>query len=82
VNETVLPISDKERSDYNVRGVAIKICPFCCKPPEKFNVGENGKALMIECVTEGCVNPSVSYYDREFAVKLWNWRKPFPKAGK
>lgn len=72
-------IQDREQSEFKVKGVRLKVCPFCCEPPMRMDVGEGNKALMIECVTEGCVNPHISYYDREFAVKLWNWRKPFPK---
>jgi len=31
---------------------------------------------MIECITEGCVNPHTSYYDRDAAVRVWNNRLP------
>jgi hypothetical protein len=34
---------------------------------------------MIECMTDGCVNPHVSYYDRATAVVRWNNRIAGPR---
>lgn len=49
-------------------------CPFCGKAPEAFPSGENGRGLMIECITRNCVNPHVSYYDHASAIRIWNRR--------
>lgn len=55
-------------------------CPFCGKAPVVDNVGENGRALMIECQTEHCgVQPHISCYDRRAARERWNTRpQPAP----
>lgn len=62
-------------------------CPFCGEPAITDNVGENGKALMIECMAEHCgVHPHVSCYDRRAAREWWNTRlglshaRPEPQA--
>jgi hypothetical protein len=49
-------------------------CPFCGHPPMAFGSGEQRRGLMIECVTEGCVSPHLSYYDRKTAALRWNHR--------
>lgn len=49
-------------------------CPFCGKPPVTLESGEGGRGLMIKCLTEGCVNPHVSYYDHKTAAHTWNRR--------
>lgn len=49
-------------------------CPFCGSDPVTFSVGDQGRGLMIECETPGCVNPHVSYYDHATAHKVWNRR--------
>lgn len=49
-------------------------CPFCGKPPEVMTSGEQDRGLMIHCITENCANPSVSYYDHEKALAVWNQR--------
>jgi hypothetical protein len=54
----------------------IKNCPFCDKPPETMPSGENGRGLMIQCITPGCVNPHTSYYDHDSAIRAWNTRAP------
>lgn len=36
--------------------------------------GERQRGLMIECITRGCVNPHVSYYDHASAIAAWNRR--------
>jgi hypothetical protein len=36
--------------------------------------GEGQRGLMIECVTGGCVNPHVSYYEHAIALRIWNRR--------
>ena len=53
----------------------ILACPFCGRDPQTFGSGEGRRGLMIECVTEDCVNPHVSYYDRKTAVRAWNRRR-------
>ena len=53
----------------------ILACPFCGAAPVTFGSGEGQRGLMIECVTEGCVNPHTSYYDRDAAVRIWNNRQ-------
>jgi hypothetical protein len=58
----------------------LKPCPFCNKPPITTPSGEGGKGLMIECLTEGCVNPHVSYYNHDVARTAWNTR-PREDAG-
>jgi hypothetical protein len=52
----------------------ILACPFCGKPPETMGSGESQCGLMIECITPGCVNPHISYYDHKTAVHIWNMR--------
>lgn len=54
--------------------VSIKPCPFCGKPPETMPSGEGERGLMIECITQGCVNPHTSYYDHASAIATWNAR--------
>jgi len=54
----------------------LKPCPFCNQPPITTPSGEGGKGLMIECLTEGCVNPHVSYYNHDVARTAWNTRAP------
>lgn len=49
-------------------------CPFCGAAPVAFASGDGRRGLMIECATDGCVNPHTSYYDREAAVRAWNRR--------
>lgn len=49
-------------------------CPFCGKLPEVFPSGERDRGEMIECITEGCVNPHVSYYGKGVARAKWNTR--------
>lgn len=56
----------------------LKPCPFCNKPPITTPSGEGGKGLMIECLTEGCVNTHVSYYNHDVARTAWNTR---PREG-
>lgn len=58
----------------------LKPCPFCNKPPITTPSGEGGNGLMIECLTEGCVNPHVSYYNHDVARTAWNTR-PREDAG-
>jgi hypothetical protein len=52
----------------------LKCCPFCGKQPVTFGSGDGQRGLMIECMTDGCVNPHVSYYDHAVAQKVWNTR--------
>lgn len=52
----------------------LKPCPFCGKEPNVENVGDNRSALMIDCVTDDCVGPSVSCYDHTEAIRQWNRR--------
>lgn len=54
----------------------LKPCPFCGEMPESFGSGEGQKGLMIECISENCPNPSVSYYDHATAIAAWNRRAP------
>ena len=56
--------------------INIKECPFCGRPPATLGSGEGQKGLMIECLTPGCVNPHVSYYDHTAAIYAWNTRAP------
>ena len=49
-------------------------CPFCGIKPEVMTSGEEGRGLMIHCIAENCPNPSVSYYDHETALAVWNQR--------
>lgn len=51
-------------------------CPFCGAAPETQGSGEGQKGLMIDCITPGCVNPHVSYYDHPTAIRAWNTRTP------
>lgn len=70
----------EEKADSPEEGLALMAryrllpCPFCGKSPIAFGSGERQRGLMIECATEGCVGPHVSYYDRETAVLRWNHR--------
>lgn len=50
-------------------------CPFCGAPPMTMPSGEQDQGLMIHCVTDGCVSPSVSYYDHKTALLVWNKRR-------
>jgi hypothetical protein len=52
----------------------IKPCPFCGKQPEQMGSGEGQRGLMIHCITDGCVNPHVSYYEHKIAIATWNMR--------
>jgi Restriction alleviation protein Lar len=49
-------------------------CPFCGADPITEGSGENQRGLMIQCVTGGCVNPHVSYYEHAVALRIWNRR--------
>lgn len=49
-------------------------CPFCGIKPEIMTSGELSTGLMISCISENCANPSVSYYDHETALAVWNQR--------
>lgn len=52
-------------------------CPFCGKAPTVWGSGESERGLMIHCISEdadGCPNPSVSYYEHEKALAVWNRR--------
>jgi hypothetical protein len=49
-------------------------CPFCGQEPMISGSGEDQRGLMIECVTGGCVNPHVSYYQHTVAIRVWNRR--------
>ena len=49
-------------------------CPFCGLPPIVEKVGENNAAEMISCMTQGCINPHVSYYGKGVSRKKWNTR--------
>lgn len=49
-------------------------CPFCGTKPEVMTSGERSRGLMIHCIAENCANPSVSYYDHETALAVWNQR--------
>lgn len=51
-------------------------CPFCGKAPLLESSGERGLGVMIQCITPDCVNPHVSYYGANVAVKVWNRRAP------
>lgn len=53
-------------------------CPFCGKQPEVFQSGD-GTGTMVECMTDGCVNPHVSYYGEGEAIRRWNLR---PHSGR
>ena len=55
-------------------GIVLRLCPFCGRAPATSKCGEDGKGLMIECVTDGCVKPHVSYYDHQSAARAWNRR--------
>lgn len=48
--------------------------PFCGKQPATQESGESGRGLMIDCITEGCVNPHTSYHNHEYAIRVWNTR--------
>ena len=50
-------------------------CPFCGEAPITFGSGEGQRGLMIECMTEHCVNPHVSYYHHDAAKAVWNRRE-------
>lgn len=52
----------------------VKPCPFCGVQPEVMTSGEQDRGLMIHCITENCPNPSVSYYDHETCLSVWNQR--------
>lgn len=56
------------------RGLYVLACPFCGQLPETLGSGEQQRGLMIHCITPGCVNPSVSYYDHATAARAWNRR--------
>ena len=57
------------------RLVRVLPCPFCGKQPEVFPSGDRTDgAEMIECMTDGCVNPHVSYYGVNVARQKWNTR--------
>lgn len=49
-------------------------CPFCGQWPETMGSGERQRGLMIHCITQGCVNPHVSYYEHDAARAAWNRR--------
>lgn len=53
--------------------IDLKPCPFCGNPPEVSASGD-GTGIMIECMTEGCVNPHTSWYGKGIAHKHWNTR--------
>lgn len=59
-----------------VKESELKPCPFCGNNPIILKVGEGGTGEMIECVSENCVNPSVSFYGENIAKDLWNTRTP------
>jgi len=48
--------------------------------PEVMGSGEQQRGLMIHCIGENCPNPSVSYYDHDSAIRVWNQRSPAPRA--
>lgn len=50
-------------------------CPFCGEPPVVWGSGENNRGLMLHCISDDCPNPSVSYYDHEAALAVWNQRR-------
>lgn len=52
----------------------VLVCPFCGKHPETMGSGEGQRGLMIHCITPGCVNPHVSYYEHAEARRVWNRR--------
>lgn len=52
----------------------VKPCPFCGTKPEVMTSGERSSGMMIHCITENCPNPSVSYYDHETCLAVWNQR--------
>jgi hypothetical protein len=52
----------------------ILTCPFCGEFPETMGSGEGQRGLMIHCITQGCVNPHVSYYEHAAALGVWNRR--------
>lgn len=54
--------------------IKIKTCPFCGLEPEVHGSGEGLRGTMIHCINEDCPNPSVSYYEREKAIAVWNRR--------
>jgi hypothetical protein len=43
--------------------------------------GENGRGLMIHCINTGCVNPHVSFYEHDEALRLWNMRDAARSSG-
>jgi len=49
-------------------------CPFCGIQPQVLGSGERSRGLMIHCIAENCPNPSVSYYDHETCLSVWNQR--------
>ena len=55
-------------------------CPFCGVIPEQMGSGEGQRGLMIHCISDGCVNPHVSYYDHASAIRAWNRRAPIKTA--
>lgn len=64
------------------RLVRVLPCPFCGKKPEVFPSGDRTDgAEMIECMTDGCVNPHVSYYGHNVARKKWNTRSAMAGSG-
>lgn len=69
-------IEDKMRADSagEVARLGILPCPFCGLQPITIASGESGRGLMIECVTNGCVGPSTSWYSHSMAVLCWNRR--------
>lgn len=48
-------------------------CPFCGKAPISFPSG-GGAGVMVQCVTNGCVGPHVSYRGEGLAARVWNTR--------
>lgn len=56
------------------KDLRIKRCPFCGSEPEVMGSGEGQKGLMIHCIGAQCPNPSVSYYDHQTAIRVWNRR--------
>lgn len=48
-------------------------CPFCGSAPHVSPAGD-GTGVMIECTSEGCVNPHTSWYGDGLAARAWNTR--------
>lgn len=70
--ETMMESAD-DKAERIYRG-RILPCPFCGQPPQILASGEQWRGLMIHCISDNCANPSLSYYDHDTALRVWNRR--------